>query len=149
MSKYRPNVALILEDANGRVLVGERLDIFGAWQFPQGGVKKNETLEEALGREMTEELSLSSDRFEVLERKGPYRYLFPSGRKKEGFDGQEQTYFRARLVGGIDGLDGFVHSPEFRTLCWLAPTEFQATWVPEFKRPVYQEVFRDFWGIAL
>ena len=40
--KYRPNVAGILCDGNGKILVGERLKHEGAWQFPQGGVDEGE-----------------------------------------------------------------------------------------------------------
>ena len=59
MIRYRPNVALILQRADGRILIGERLDVAGAWQFPQGGVDAGESADEALAREMGEELSLN------------------------------------------------------------------------------------------
>ena len=37
---YRPNAALIYQRSDGRVLVCERVRPAGAWQFPQGGIKK-------------------------------------------------------------------------------------------------------------
>jgi putative (di)nucleoside polyphosphate hydrolase len=52
--KYRANVAAILRRTDGKILIGERADITYAWQFPQGGVKNNETLHEALQRELKE-----------------------------------------------------------------------------------------------
>ena len=77
----------------------------GAWQFPQGGVKKSETAREALFRELEEELSLTPMHYRVVESKGPYRYLFPPGRTKEGFDGQEQTYFLIEFTGADSNID--------------------------------------------
>src|ERR1700730_16555391 len=91
--RYRSNVAAILKRADGKILVGERSNVAGAWQFAQGGGKKYETGLKALSRELLEELSLASAYYRIVDSKGPYRYLFPPGRTKEGFDGQVQTYF--------------------------------------------------------
>jgi putative (di)nucleoside polyphosphate hydrolase len=90
--RYRPNVAAIIKRKDGKIFIGERSNVTGAWQFPQGGVKKAETGREALFRELEEELSLTPMHYRIAESKGPYRYLFPPGRTKEGFDGQEQTF---------------------------------------------------------
>src|SRR6187399_2625970 len=98
MPSYRPNVACILRNAAGEILVCERSDWPGCWQFPQGGVKGQETLLEALHREVTEELGLQSGDYRLLTSKGPYRYLFANNGKKAGFDGQEQHYFLAELA---------------------------------------------------
>ena len=87
------------QEADGKILIGERSNVRGAWQFPQGGIKKSETAQEALSRELQEEVSLAPEHYRVIESKGPYRYLFLPGRTKEGFDGQEQTYFLVELTG--------------------------------------------------
>jgi len=50
--RYRSNVGAILKRADGKILIGERSNVAGAWQFPQGGVKKSETAREALVREL-------------------------------------------------------------------------------------------------
>ena len=55
--KFRPNVAAILRRPDGRILIGERHDFPGSWQFPQGGIHGTETPEEALRRELAEELT--------------------------------------------------------------------------------------------
>ena len=147
--RYRPNVALILEDPTGNILIGERLDNPGSWQFPQGGAKAKETPSEALAREGKEELGLSPKHYIVTQQKSPYRYLFRKGRKKEGFDGQEQTYFRARFLKAPSTLNGPIDSPEFSQVRWIAPIEFQLDWVPDFKKDVYRQVFRDFFNVEL
>lgn len=147
MIRYRPNVALILRRPDGRVLVGERSDIAGAWQFPQGGVDEGESAEEALAREMIEELSLDPADYRVVEKRGPYRYEFPPGRIKAGCGGQEQTYFLADFVGDEAGILAQPSTIEFQAVRWIAPGEFNLDWVAPMKRDVYRAVFRDFFGV--
>ena len=130
-------------------MIGERSNVAGAWQFPQGGVKKSETPRAALSRELMEELSLTSAYYRVIESKGPYRYLFPPGRTKEGFDGQEQTYFLIEFTGTDSDLDVKTDEPEFVRFRWIEPSEFQIDWVPRFKREVYRKVFLDFFRVVL
>jgi putative (di)nucleoside polyphosphate hydrolase len=148
MPAYRPNAAIILRNSAGQILLGERSDWPGCWQFPQGGVKKGETILAALHREVEEELGLKSSEYRILSRKGPYRYLFLNGKKKNGFDGQEQYYFLAELLNPearvrIEGCH------EFHATRWLAPASFDLNWIGAMKRQVYIEVFRDFFGIKL
>jgi putative (di)nucleoside polyphosphate hydrolase len=147
--RYRLNVGAILKRPDGRILIGERSNVAGAWQFPQGGVKKSETPKAALSRELLEELSLGSAYYRVIETKGPYRYLFPPGRTKEGFDGQEQTYFLIEFTGTDSNLDVITDDREFVRLRWIEPNEFQIAWVPKFKREVYRKIFLDFFGVVL
>lgn len=146
MPRYRPNVAAIIEDAEGLVLVGERLDAPGCWQFPQGGVQAGESPPDAVRREIREEIGLAARWYVITECRGPYRYLFDAGRKKEGFDGQEQHYFRAKLLKGAPALEGAVESPEFSRLRWIHPRDFQVRWVASFKRDVYRRVLAEFFG---
>jgi 8-oxo-dGTP pyrophosphatase MutT (NUDIX family) len=148
MPRYRPNVALILRNASGEILVCERADWPGCWQFPQGGARGEEELVGALHREVREELGLGAKAYRVLSQRGPYRYDFVGDRKKEGYDGQEQTYFLAELVAGDVELD-FGDDPEFRAARWIPPGAFDLAWIPGMKRDVYRAVFRDFFGIAL
>jgi putative (di)nucleoside polyphosphate hydrolase len=142
--RYRPNVAAIIRKTNGKILLGERSDVSGAWQFPQGGIKKSENPEQALARELLEELSLKPSGYRVIEKKGPYRYLFATGRVKEGFHGQEQTYFLVELLESESRIDPNTKDPEFRAIRWIDPEEFQLAWVPKFKRDVYRQVLLDF-----
>jgi putative (di)nucleoside polyphosphate hydrolase len=147
--RYRSNVGAILKRADGKILIGERSNVADAWQFPQGGIKKSETARKALSRELEEELSLTPEYYRVVESKGPYRYVFPPGRTKEGFDGQEQTYFLIEFTGADSNIDVRTDEPEFIQFRWIEPSEFQIDWVPEFKQEVYRRLFLDFFGIAL
>jgi putative (di)nucleoside polyphosphate hydrolase len=38
---------------------------------------------------------------------------------------------------------------EFRAYRWIEPGEFDLDWLPAFKRIVYREVMRDFFGVEL
>src|SRR6476659_1133535 len=96
--RFRPNVGAIIKRSDGKILIGERFKVTGAWQFTQGGVKRFETALEALYRELQEEVSLEPAHYRIVESNGPYRYLFLPGRTKEGFDGQEQTFFLVELT---------------------------------------------------
>ena len=147
--RYRSNVAAIIQAADQRILIGERSDVRGAWQFPQGGVKENESTLQALFRELREEVSIKPSHYRVIDCKGPYRYLFQGGRKKEGFDGQEQFYFLVQLTAPDSIVQVETDNPEFSRIRWIEPADFRIQWVPEFKRAVYRQVFLDFFGIWL
>lgn len=145
--KYRPNVAGIVQRTDGRILICERINMAGAWQFAQGGVNPGESFEEALVREMEEELSLEAEDYIILTSKGPYRYLFGKKQKKKGFQGQEQTYFLTLLTGLESKINVLTSHQEFRRTRWVHPWEFELQWLPEFKREVYRKVLFDFFGV--
>ncbi len=54
---FRANVGIIVTDGQGRVLIAGRRGR-GGWQFPQGGVRRDETTEAAMYRELREEVGL-------------------------------------------------------------------------------------------
>ena len=54
--KYRENVLAVIIDREKKILVGERADRPGVWQMPQGGIDKGENSEQALMRELREEI---------------------------------------------------------------------------------------------
>jgi len=143
---YRPNVAAIIRRSDNKILVGERSDRPGSWQFPQGGIKTLETPEGALERELFEEVGLPGGSYRILERKEPYRYLFENGRTKEGYHGQEQIYFLVELLPGFQPHHETTE-PEFRALRWIDPSEFHIKWLPRFKREVYRQVLNRFFGV--
>lgn len=147
---YRPNVAAILERANGDIFIAERLTVKGAWQFPQGGVDSGEEMTAALYRELEEEIGVTPPLVEILEVRSGYRYAFPKGRLKYGiYGGQEQTYFRCRYLGRDSDIRLDAHQQEFGRWRWIPPALFQLAWVPKFKREVYRQVFLDFYQMDL
>ena len=70
-------------------------------------------------------------------------------RKKGRFDGQTQTYFLCRLREGAPPINVDQKPREFRSHTWVSPAHFDLRWLPKFKRAVYCDVMRDFFGVDL
>lgn len=154
MEKYRPNVAALMINADGNLLICERANLSGAWQFPQGGVDKGESEMEALFREVREEIGLKKSHYEILGSRGGYRYLYPEDvrakkLKKHGNHGQEQTYFLCRLTEGAPPVNVHQDPREFGAYRWILPDEFDLDWLPTFKHEVYAAVMKDFFDLEL
>lgn len=146
---FRPAVAAILQDRSGRILLCERSDQPGAWQFPQGGIDPGETAAAALAREVLEEISLPRKAYRIAMVRGPYRYRFPAGLTKKGFRGQAHHYFLLRLRGSKSLVDTGTVNAEFRRTRWIHPAEFDLAWLPPMKRDAYRRVLRDFFCVTL
>ncbi|MCE3004361.1 MAG: NUDIX domain-containing protein, partial [Xanthomonadaceae bacterium] len=58
---YRPNVGIIIAREGGELFWGRRINRDG-WQFPQGGMRSDETPLEAMYRELQEETGLGGYR---------------------------------------------------------------------------------------
>lgn len=154
MVRYRPNVAALMVNAAGNLLICERSTIPGAWQFPQGGVDAGESLEQALFREVREEIGLKPADYDIVSRRDGYRYLYPETVRriklsKHGSHGQEQTYFLCELKPTAAPVNVKQRNPEFRAYRWILPEEFDLDWLPAFKHEVYREVMRDFFQVEL
>lgn len=151
---YRPNVAALIVNPAGNLLICERLTLPGAWQFPQGGVDSGESLVAALHREVREEVGFTPQHYDIVHHRAGYRYLYPEQVRlkkirKHGSHGQEQTYFLCHLKSGAPKVNVHQKPPEFRAYRWILPVEFDLDWLPTFKRDVYREVMRDFFDIVL
>jgi len=138
---FRPNVGGVLRNADGLLLMAERLFQPGAWQFPQGGVKPNEALEAALWRELGEELGLGSPTTScrIVAVAPAMRYRFPpqmKARVTERYVGQEQTLFLLDFLGQDSDFALDAHpKPEFRAVRWVTPLDaVEMTW--SRKRPI-------------
>jgi len=139
---YRPNVGIILSNADGQVLWARRTARDG-WQFPQGGVKSNETVEQALYRELHEEVGLSQPHVEVLGRTRDWlRYEIPAEFKRRSpnnaFRGQKQIWFLLRFLGSEQDVRlDLAQKPEFDSWRWI---EYWSALdhIIDFKREVYR-----------
>jgi len=151
MASYRPNVAALIINRKGKLLICERINSMGAWQFPQGGVDDGEKHRKALTREIQEEIGLPKAGYKVLEKREGYSYLYPDQVKKQKlyFDGQIQTYYLCRLKKDAPSIDLDQKNPEFSDYKWIKPRDFKLKWLPEFKRQVYRAVMLDFFGVRL
>ena len=146
--KFRPCVACLMVNEEGRLLICERKDYANSWQFPQGGRDFGESPREALAREIWEEISLLPDSYKILEERGGYRYRFPERHRRRGrYVGQQQTYFRCKFFGPDSLINLATKQPEFCSFRWIQPAEFDLHWLPDFKRGVYAQVLRDFFQV--
>jgi len=146
---YRPNVGILLLSVYNLVWVGERTDIPGAWQMPQGGIEPGETIEQAFFREAGEEIGLPREKLHILRvcRK-PWRYDFPdkamNRQAVNHYRGQEQYWVAARLLGTDSDINTMrTEEPEFSTWKWMTPEQMLEQIVP-FKRRTYEKVLREF-----
>ena len=74
---FRPNVGIILLNANNEVWWGKRVREH-SWQFPQGGIKYGETPEQAMYRELEEEIGLRQEHVKIVGRTRDWlRYEVP------------------------------------------------------------------------
>ncbi len=126
---YRTNVGAILRRHDDLVLLCERLAPREVWQFPQGGVDPGETHDDALWRELTEELGLQRPRRSCrMVGRGPAtNYDFADDYEApitKRFRGQTQTLFLLDFLGTDDEFDlGHHHDPEFADFEWVSRDE--------------------------
>ena len=139
---FRANVGIIVARENGDVLWA-RCTRNRGWQFPQGGIDLGETAEEALYRELHEEVGLGMDDVQLVGRtEGWLRYRLPPRYQRQRSSprciGQKQVWFLLRLKAAETAirLDAVDH-PEFdhwRWVSWWHPLSD----IIFFKRRVYE-----------
>lgn len=144
---FRANVGIILSNAEGKLLLAGRIGNKG-WQFPQGGMLTGESPEEAMFRELHEEVGLLSGDVEILGSTRDWlRYRLPGKYIRHGKKplciGQKQRWFILRLLASegrlrFDRCD----RPEFDRWRWV---DF---WKPVneviyFKRRVYARALQE------
>ncbi|MDG2155703.1 MAG: RNA pyrophosphohydrolase [Gammaproteobacteria bacterium] len=132
---YRANVGIIITNDAGRLLLGGRAGHAG-WQFPQGGIQVDETPEEALYRELAEEVGLSENDVDVLgvtqswvKYKLPEKFIRRNSRPL--CIGQKQMWYLLRLTSSEDRLRfDTTDRPEFDRWRWV-----------EYWRPVKEVIY--------
>ena len=139
---FRPNVGIILLNQKNQVFWGKRIRTH-SWQFPQGGIDRGESPEQAMFRELHEEVGLHPSHVRVVARtrdwlryEVPDRYIRRDARGH--YKGQKQIWYLLQLMGHDWDLNlrATTH-PEFDAWRW------HDYWVPldvvvEFKRGVYE-----------
>jgi len=144
---FRLNVGIILSNEQGKVFWARRVGQ-DAWQFPQGGIDKSESPEEAMFRELTEETGLSNNDVEVLgSTKEWLHYRLPKRYVRKNQQplciGQKQIWFMLRMKCCESAVD-LAHSetPEFDRWRWVEYWE-PSRKVIFFKRKVYKMALRE------
>lgn len=149
---YRRGVGALLFNAANRVFVARRIDTpGGAWQLPQGGIRKNEAPHDAVFRELAEEIG--TDRAVILSTSSRwFRYDLPEhlvGKVWKGrYRGQEQLWFALRFTGTDADIDLAAHDkPEFDAWRWGDYDDLPRLAV-SFKRVLYQDLVSEFRSVV-
>jgi putative (di)nucleoside polyphosphate hydrolase len=145
---YRANVGIIICNKSGQVFWARRYGQH-SWQFPQGGIDQGETAEQAMYRELTEEVGLTQKdvKIEAVSRTW-LRYKLPKRLVRKGTEpvciGQKQKWFLLSLTCHEKDIN-LAHTghPEFDDWRWVS------YWYPirnvvSFKRDVYRRAMKEF-----
>ena len=146
--KYRKCVGMMILNSNNEILVGRRIDHpSGFWQMPQGGIDENEDPEEAVWREMLEEIGTNNAKIIKISDQW-IKYEIPEKTLKtlpwgEKYIGQQQKWFAFRFVGQEKEINVGTENPEFSEWKWAKINSIIDNIVP-FKRHVYSKILKEF-----
>jgi|TARA_B110001454_G_scaffold100057_1_gene94505 putative (di)nucleoside polyphosphate hydrolase len=146
--KYRLCVGMMILNQNNEILVGRRLDHpSGYWQMPQGGIDQNEIPEEAVWREMMEEIGTNNA--DLIHTSSQWlNYEIPKDTLKtlpwgERYVGQTQKWFVFRFTGKNTDINVGTENPEFSEWKWTNQNTLTNNAVP-FKKNLYEKVLQEF-----
>lgn len=155
---YRPNVGIVICNQKGQLFWARRINNDG-WQFPQGGVSRNESLTDAMYRELQEETGLERQHVRIITHTEKWlKYDLPKkflrnqrrkthgiGRKRVCFKGQKQVWFLLELTGeeSVVNLTAGLEVPEFDRWRWVDASHAIDN-IVDFKRSVYEKALSEF-----
>lgn len=150
---YRYGVGIILVNDNRQVFFAKRIGM-PAWQFPQGGMKEDETPVQTMYRELKEEVGLNPEDVEILaSSKRWLRYRLPARLVRHYAKplciGQKQKWFLLRLSNKSAQVDLQANNdPEFDSWAWVSYW-YPLRQVVAFKRRVYVMALKEFARVVL
>ncbi len=143
---YRPSVGIVLFNKDGLILIAERIDGKNAWQFPQGGIDDGETIEEAVFREMEEEIGTRNATVLGMTEQWFYDDFPPHviGKFEKQYRGQRQKWVALRFNGEDSefALDKY-KIPEFKNWRWIA-IDKAVEYVLHFRGKAYKKILEEF-----
>lgn len=145
---YRSNVGIVISNQAGQVLWARRIGQH-SWQFPQGGINAGESPEQAMYRELYEEVGLKPENVTIVATSRSWlRYRLPKRLIREGTNpvciGQKQRWFLLRLTSSDDTVNlGASGHPEFDEWRWVSYW-YPVRQVVSFKREVYRKAMKEF-----
>jgi putative (di)nucleoside polyphosphate hydrolase len=149
---FRANVGIVLMRGNGEVFLGRRSRGRG-WQFPQGGMREGESLEQAVFRELNEEIGLERTDVELVGNTTRWlRYRLPARYVRRNQQpvciGQKQRWFLLRLRHEPRHFDfERTDEPEFDEWRWANFWE-PVREIIYFKRAVYRRALLELAPLA-
>lgn len=150
---FRHGVGIILVNSKRQVFLAKRIGK-EAWQFPQGGMIDDETPEQAMFRELKEEIGLDENDVKILATTRKWlRYRLPKHLIRHDSKplcvGQKQKWFLLRLVNPAANFNlAITAKPEFDSWAWVSYW-YPLTQVIGFKRRVYHLAIKEFARVVL
>ena len=148
IKKYRRCVGMMILNSDNNILVGRRIDHpSGYWQMPQGGIDENENPEEAVWREMMEEIGTNKAKL-ITSSSQWINYDIPKETLAtlpwgKNYVGQTQKWFLFRFLGNNSDINVETNNPEFSEWKWARLNSIVDNIVP-FKRKVYSLILNEF-----
>ena len=148
---YRKCVGMTILNKENKILVGRRIDHpSGYWQMPQGGIDKNEIPQEAVWREMMEEIGSNNAKL-IHESTQWLNYEIPENTLKtlpwgNKYIGQIQKWFVFKFIGKDSDINIGTENPEFSEWKWSNRSTLKDNAVP-FKREIYKKILEEFQNI--
>src|SRR3990167_910381 len=145
---YRPAVGMMLLNHENKIFVGLRRDTQdSAWQMPQGGIGPHEDTDQAMLRELQEEIGTRNVEI-IVKSKTWYKYDLPpalTSRLWGGkFKGQKQIWYVLRFRGQDKDINIHTYHPEFQEWKWVDKEDLLDLIVP-FKKDLYERILNDLW----
>ena len=152
-NKYRTCVGMLIINKDKKILVGRRLDHpSGFWQMPQGGIEEGEIPEEAVWREMIEEIG--TDNAELYQTSSQWlKYDIPKDTLEKlpwggRYSGQTQKWFVFKFKGNDKEINVKTENPEFSEWKWIDSKSLTKNVVP-FKRELYKNILEEFKNVFI
>lgn len=140
----RPNVCMLVYNADGLLFLGERAGAKNSWQFPQGGVEEEYSLEENVLRELEEELGADRSLFSITRKlHATHQYLWDEipEHYRGKWSGQTQTFWLVQFMG----VDADISLDQHELMNWRWCTSQEVKTLAEPKRiPGYIQPLREF-----
>ena len=140
-SGYRAGVGMVIRRHDGKILWCKRTEI-DAWQFPQGGIERDESPEAAMWRELQEEVGLSHRHVKLVQTIDQWLYYEFPEELKMPYRGQKQIWFLLELLVDDKHIN-LTAANEFDRWCWIDwwhPLEA----IVAFKQDTYRRVLESF-----
>ena len=149
---FRAGVGLLVTNVSGLVLAGQRADVPGSWQAPQGGLLPDEEPLEAAYRELREETGFERSDVTVLDECAAWLgYELPTAsRSPKTGRGQVAKWYLLRYLGQA-GVPGSGSPPargvEFDVWQWMSMSQLvEVAWAP--RQPAYR-FLAEYWAEEL
>lgn len=150
----RPNVCILVFNRNGELFLGERYRSPGTWQFPQGGIEPELSLEQNVLKEINEEIGVNQSSIKLIKKLNnthQYEFQVVPDYAKGIYSGQTQTFYLVEFLGLNSEIKLDTHEPEFSAFQWATPDQVRLL-ADSIRLKGYQgaiEEFEEYWTTVI